>query len=56
LGGARFDRGHDPALKHPRPKPTPQQLEHPPITHPPLDLSDQGMMIDFVKTALDVGV
>jgi hypothetical protein len=54
--GARLDRGHDPALEYPRSQPTPQQLEHPSITHPPLDLSDQGVVVDFVKTASDVGV
>jgi hypothetical protein len=56
LRGARFDRGHDPALEHPGPQPTPQQLQHPPIAHPPLDLSDQGIRIDFVKATSDIGV
>ena len=56
LAGSRLDRGHDPALEHPRPQPTPQQLQHPPVAHPPLDLSEQRVVIDLVKTALDVGV
>ncbi len=56
MRGARFNRGHDPALEHPRSKPTPQQLQHPPIAYPPLDLSDQRVVRDFIKTALDVGV
>ena len=43
LRGARFDRGHDPALEHPRPQPPAQQLEHPTIAHPSLDLTDQGV-------------
>ena len=53
LRGARLDCGHDPALEHPRPQPTPQQLEHPPITHPPLDLNQQRVVIDFVKNSFE---
>jgi hypothetical protein len=56
LRGARFDRGHDPALEHPRSQPGPQQLEHPPITHPPLDLFKQRVVVDLVKTTADVSV
>jgi site-specific DNA recombinase len=56
LRGARLDGGHDPALEHPRPKPTTQQLQHPPIGHPPLDLSDQRRMRNLVETAFDVGI
>jgi site-specific DNA recombinase len=56
LRGARLDGGHDPALKHPRPKPTTQQLQHPPIRHPPLDLSDQRRMRNLIETALDVSI
>jgi site-specific DNA recombinase len=56
LRGARFDRRHDPALEHPHSQPTAQQLEHPPITHPPLNLSQESVVIDFVKAAANVGV
>jgi hypothetical protein len=34
----------------------PQQLQHPPIAHPPLDLSDQSIRLDLVKAASNVGV
>ena len=44
LRGALLDRGHDPALEHPCPQPTPEQLQHRPIAHPPLDLSDQRVV------------
>jgi hypothetical protein len=56
LRGARLDRGHDPVLEHPGPQPTPKQPQHPPIAHPSLDLSDQGVQVDLVNAALDVGV
>jgi hypothetical protein len=28
----------------------PQQLEHPPVTRPPLDRAEQRVVIDLVKT------
>jgi hypothetical protein len=42
-------------LENPRSKPTPKQLEHPLIAHPPLDLSEQGARVDFVKVILAAG-
>ena len=56
LRRARLGGGHDPALEDPRSQPTPQQLEHPPVRHAPLELSDQRRLRDLVKTAVDVGV
>ena len=47
LRGPRLYGGHDPALEHPRPKPTPDQLQHPSMVYPPLDLSDQSIPVDF---------
>ena len=56
LRGPGLDGRDDPALEHPRSKPAPQQLQHSPVTDPPLDPSEQGQVIDLVKTTLDVGV
>ena len=52
LRGARPRFGDDPALEDPRPQPTPQQLHHPPVDHPPLDLGDQRVVVDLVEAAL----
>ena len=54
--GVPASLGDDPALEHPGPQPTPQQLQHPPVHDPPFDQSNQGVMVDVVKARLDVSV
>jgi hypothetical protein len=56
LRGPGFDGRDDPALKHPGAKPTTQQLDDPLIDYPSLDLSEESLVRDLIKTCLDVGV
>ena len=42
LRGSRLRVGDHPTLEHPGPQPTPQQLQHPPVRHPPLPPGPSG--------------
>ena len=46
------DVGDHPALEHPGPQPSPQQLQHLPVNDPALDLGHQGVVVDLVEAAL----
>jgi hypothetical protein len=56
LWSARTGIGEHPALEDPCPQPTPQQLDHLAVADPALELSDEGVPVDFVEARLDVGV
>ena len=40
----------------PRPQPTPQQLQQPPVDDPAFDLRHQGVVVDVVEARFDVSV
>ncbi len=56
LRGTGFRTGNETPLDESRPKPRSQQFQHVPIRHPPLDLSDQGVVINIVETRFDINI
>jgi hypothetical protein len=56
LRGPRLGVGGQPALEHPGPQPTPQQLQHRTVNYPANDLTHEGVMVDLVEARFDVGV
>lgn len=56
LGRPRHRVGDDPVLQHPHPQPRPEQLQHVPVRHPPLNERHQDVMPDFAEAVRDVGV